>query len=498
MFQSSELNTLIGWLAGFPPEQVRLRPRLNMLYAWALLAVSRFPEVAPRLEEIEQALGVTVEEGLKNPELPALVRGGLGEVACLRANMTFHQFDLPRVLALCQQSLQYLGEDVTQCLLQSRRSLLSVLSFNMGLAYEFSGETQAASEAFLKTIILSQEDENAHLILFASSHLAQILTGQGQLHQAAQTYHQALQFVKKISNIPSPISGVVHIGLGNILYEWNDLENAASHLNQGVNLARIWANLEALIPGTMGLARIHVVQGNLSEAFRLLDETENLAQQLHSEWTSVVLAALRANLWVQTGNREAASRWAQNVSLGPQDDIPVPREGEVLYLIRVLIGLGKFDEALNLVGRMIAPVEASQRYGILIELLVLKALALHGKGETVSALEALTRAIQLAEPEGYVRIFIDEGAPVAQLLEKAARAGQYPEYVNRLLAASGALGKVKAGKAMAPALLRADRPSAWHEEAEHLSERELDVLRLMADGLTNQQIADRLFVSLNT
>jgi LuxR family maltose regulon positive regulatory protein len=368
----------------------------------------------------------------------------------------------------------------------------------MGLVYEFSGETRAASEAFLKTITLSQEDGNAHLILFASSHLAQILTGQGQLHQAAQTYQQALQFVKKISNVPSPISGVVHVGLGNILYEWNDLENAASHLNQGVNLARIWANLEALIPGTMGLARIHVVKGNLSEAFRLLDETENLAQQLHSEWTAVVLAALRASLWVHTGNREAASRWAQNVSLGPQDDIPMPREGEVLYLTRVLIGLGKFDEALNLVGRMIAPVEASQRHGILIELLVLKALALHGKGETVSALEALTRAIQLAEPEGYVRLFIDTGDPMVSLLQQAVRRGLRPDYSARLLAASGAPGIGKTGKAVARQTMGVDGPSSWPDSVERLSERELEVLRLMADGLTNQQIADRLVVSLNT
>jgi LuxR family maltose regulon positive regulatory protein len=498
MFESSQLSTLIGWLADLPPEQVRLRPRLNILYAWALLASSRFPEVAAHLEEVEQALGVTVSEGQTIPDLPAEVRGGLAEVAIMRANLGFHQFDLPTVLTMSQLARDYLDETVPQGLLQSKRSLLSVISFNLGLVYEFSGEDQAASEALLKTITLSQEDENAHLLLFASSHLAQIQAAQGQLRLAAQTYQQALQNARTISNVPSPASGVAHVGLGAIFYEWDNLEEAASHLNQGVNLARLWANLEALIPGYLGLARLQLVQGRPAEALSLLDEAETLIKQFNIPGMDLALAGCRAYIGVHTGDREAARRWAQSVALGPQDPIPLPREGEAFYLIRVLNGLEQFDAALDLIQRMIGLAEASARQGRLIELLALKAVALHSRGEPGPALEALDHALRQAEPEGYTRLFIDEGRPMAVLLQQAVRRGLHADYAARLLAAAGAQGGKSAGKAAGSPAARAGPPAAWQSTAERLSQRELDVLRLMADGLTNQQIADRLVVSLNT
>jgi LuxR family maltose regulon positive regulatory protein len=498
MFESSQLSTLLGWLAGLPPGQVRRRPRLNMLYAWALLASSRFPEVAAHLQEVEQSLGVTVSEAQTIPDLPAEARGGLAEVAVMRANLAFHQFDLPTVLTMSRLARAYLDESVPQGLLQSKRSLLSVISFNLGLVYEFSGESQAASEALRDTITLSREDGNAHLLLFAASHLAQVQAAQGRLRQAAQTYQEALQNAQTISGVPSPASGVAHVGLGAIFYEWDELEKAARHLNQGVNLAKLWGNLEALIPGYLGLARLHLVQGRPAEAFSLLDEAESLIKHLNIPGFDLALAGFRAYMGVITGDREAARRWAQSVSLGPQDSIPLPREGEILYLIRVLNGLEQFEAALDLIGRMLGHAEASQRQGRLIELLTLKAVALQGRGEPGPALEALEQALRLAEPEAYTRLFVDEGWPMAALLQQAVRGGLHADYAARLLAAARIRTAQPAGKAAASPAAPGEPPVLWQATAERLSQRELDVLRLMADGLTNQQIADRLVVSLNT
>jgi LuxR family maltose regulon positive regulatory protein len=197
-----------------------------------------------------------------------------------------------------------------------------------------------------------------------------------------------------------------------------------------------------------------------------------------------VVTVHQARLWLAQGNLEAASRWAQASGLSVDDAPSFHREAGHLTLARILVAQGKPDAAVRLLMRLLKAAESTERWGSAIEALLLLALTQHKKTEPDRALHALERALSLAEPEGYVRIFVDEGAPMAELLRQAAERGIAPGYVQELLSAFDASG---------PAEPRHAQPLI-----EPLSDREIEVLRLAAAGLSNREIAEQLYVSINT
>jgi ATP/maltotriose-dependent transcriptional regulator MalT len=493
MFNHSELITLLHWIRALPEEHMRTNPHLSIIAAWALLATGQQDAVEPHLQNIEHVLGVIADGSEASLALPAQVRGALGEVSCIRANLAFHQVNIPRVLELSLRAKSYLRDDVETGLFNSPRSLRTVLAFNIALTFEFSGDASAASQAFTEVIALCQEDENMHLMQLAGSHLAQLQVIQGKLRQAEQSYQQTLQSASKTAR-PSPYSGVARAGLGNILCEWNELDRASACLTQAIELGRPWASWETFLPSYLGLARIKTAQSELDQALALLEELANLFIQQKLPYGLSFIEANKAHLWIRQGNLEAAAHWAQSASSGFEGDISYMQEPEAIILARVLVGCGKLDEALQLATRLLTAAEAGKRWGRVIEVLVIQALALHAQGETESALETVARALALAEPEGYVRIFADEGEPMRLLLQRinALREGRtvrMKEYIGKLLAAFG--------KQAAHIKLQSSTLSPQPLE-EPLSQRELEVLRLIAGGLTNQEIAERLVLSLNT
>jgi len=272
--------------------------------------------------------------------------------------------------------------------------------------------------------------------------------------------------------------------LGNLLYEQNDLEAANYHLQEGINVGKPWGFLEAFVPGYTGLARVKAAQGDWKGAFVALDELTVLGKG-NSATVMPAVESLRASLWVAQGKVDAASHWAINAGLDQDGEIDFHRLIEWMVFARVLIARQANSAAVDLLIRMVDTAEAGGWFGWQIEMRVLLALALQARGDSDQAMLALEKALTSAEPEGYVRVFVDEGEPMQTLLQEAESRGISPNYIPNLLA-----------------VFETDhirvKPPYVPSPIEHLSERELEVLRLFKTELSGPQIADELVIALST
>ena len=297
-----------------------------------------------------------------------------------------------------------------------------------------------------------------------------------------------------------PVWGTAHlyVGLGELHRERGDLEAANQHLLRSKELDEHGELPETRYRWYVAMARIKEAQGDLDAALDLLDEAER--QYVESPDPDVrPIAALKTRVWVAQGRLTEALGWTRERGLSAHDDLSYLREFEHITLARVLIARYKSDweeryihEAMGLLERLLKAAEEGGRMGSVIEILVLQALAHEAQGNIPPALAPLERALTLAEPEGYVRIFVDEGRPMAQLLSETATHGIMLGYVGRLLSAFESEEQKSEDESHLPPVLPAQ------SLVEPLSHRELEVLRLIAQGLSNREISQRLFLALST
>ena len=460
-----ERATVLGWLDALPGEMVRARPRLCLTAAWASLAAMELDAVEPRLQEAEQALRASPPAG----EGPAL----LGEIATIRTTLAGLRGDVPRSIELAHQALAHLPEE--------ELFLRGAVTNTLGAGHEANGETEAAGRAFAQAAELCRRAGNPVVALIALCNLGRTQQLQGRLHQAQETYRQAIRFAAEQGEPSPPVTGLAHVGLGTLELEWNDLAAAARYLQQGLELGRRLGIAEIQVVGHAFLAQVYQAQGETAAALEANGEAEALARRYQvSAGTLAQIAARRARLWIVRGDLAAAARWAQQSGLGVDVEPAYPHEFEQITLAWLLLAQGEAGKAAGLLTRLLAAAEAQSRAGSAIEILVLLALARQGQREGDQAIAAMTRALALAEPEGYVRTFVDKGRAVADLLRRVAGPTAGPSYVRKLLAA-----------------LDAPVPVA-QPPVDALSEREMDVLRQVAAGLSNREIAARLFITEGT
>jgi LuxR family maltose regulon positive regulatory protein len=324
--------------------------------------------------------------------------------------------------------------------------------------------------------------------------LADIRIVQGRLGEAMSTYERGLRVATGQAGPVLRGAADMHVGMSLLLRERNDLDAALQHLMASKELGEHAGLPQNRYRWRVAMARIRAAQGDLDGAVVLLNEAEHVYDGDFSPNVRPV-QALRARTWVAQGRFGEALGWVNERGLSVQDDFSYLREFEHITLARVLLAHYVSErsdsfiaQATGLLERLLVAAEEGERTGSVIEILVLQSLAHQAQGDVAPALASLQRALMLAEPEGYVRVFVDEGPPMAALLRAVARLrgeqkGIGPGYVRRLLAAVNHAG---------------DSTHAKQGLIEPLSEREVDVLRLLATDLGGPEIARELIVSLNT
>ncbi len=489
----SEVKTLLGWLDALPEELVHSRPRLSLSHAWALLLTSQYDAAEAHLVFAER------EPQDESEARSSATHAWLAESAAIRALVAALREDVPQITELCRQTLEYVPQD--------NLFLRSMSYWNLGVAYCFKGDMTGASRMLGQALDASQAGRNIFVAILSIYVLGYLEMISSHLHQAAEIYQQGMRIAAGEDGQPLPVAGLAYIGMGDVLRERNDLTAATTCLVKGIELGKRWGSPDMIVDGYAILARVKYAQGDLDGALAMLLEFEEIMRERQViPWDVAQMAAIRTRLWLAKGQLGTAAHWAEECQARIERDgldtvNLLPHGIEYSTLARVWIAQGKLSQTIDLLERLLDGAQASGRMGDAIELLALRAIALQAQGETKQALSELARALSLAEPEGYVRVFVDEGAPMQFLIsalrsdfkgemEKRAR-GARAETLQRLWAFSGKL------LAAFPANSTLAAPESGRM-VELFNERERQVLRLIADGMSNQEIADKLVLAVST
>jgi LuxR family maltose regulon positive regulatory protein len=479
IWRRAEHNTLLGWLSALPDSVIQMYPRLYLYHAWVLHLTNQLSAADQRIRDAESTLNHAV--GSPDPLIA-------GMLAAVHSTLTGLHQQFPETLTLSRKALELLPEEAV--------SWRCMAAINLGVTCAYIGEVHEAVEALSYAMELSQEIGSSFATLSAFWHLSSLQTAQLTLRAAENTCQQ-LEHAAHMPGLPRfPTSGYVALLLGEISMERNDLDSAERYLLESAEQINPESFPLALLRAYLTLSRLKTLQGDTEGAGYYWQLAEQLERMSKLQGRATLLSISRARRWLEQGNLEAVEGWAAENRLGPDDQFSYHREAYYLVLARLYIARGNMaDKALYLLARMVKRAEVSQRNGSLIRTLILQAVAYHGCNESQKAVDSLARALSLAEPEHPLRVFADEGHPIALLLEKVLdmqRKGQLAlpissEYVAQLLTAMGKNAPSSTPK----------RRTVEHL-ADALSARELEVLRLLADGLESGEIAERLFIAVDT
>jgi LuxR family maltose regulon positive regulatory protein len=488
MWNRGEVMTLLGWLEALPEETRRRRPQLLLQYSAALLWVGRLDDVEPLVQEIERAVGVSEQGrdvGLQPGADEPLRQVLLGGAAATRSWHAYLKGEPHSATELARRALALLPEKDLE--------LRTFAAFRLAEAYRTADDLEAASAAFAETAELGRAAGHDFLMLKAMSRQAKLQMVQGRLRKADHVLRHALRFADERGGDSLPATGEVKVVIGELLYEWDELEAAAYRLKEGIRLSERMGQFDTLVDGYVALSRLEMAQGNAESALESALEANGLAQRSGAVEAIVEAAAWNARIHLARSDVTAAVLELERTAGATAVSVPMVREIEQIARARLTMARGEHGEALRLLEELRESAEVAGRTGKLIEILTLRALALWEGNKRVQAVDTLMRALALAEPEGYVRTFVDEGAALGELLSASLEARQrgYPDTATQIPARY--LAKLLAILAQESAA-----PSAGEGLSEPLSERELEVLALIAAGKSNGEIASSLFVSLST
>lgn len=480
MVSRGEMSGMRVWTDRLDKELVRNRPWLCIYEAYSH---SWFGEL-----DVADRLLAEAEKHLQDHSAVPDAISMKGQIAYIKSRVTAMRGDLPKAIGYCLEARQFVSPDNLALQLDTLITL--------GYEYFLAGDYVQAVPVLQKTIETGITTGAVLNTVAASCLLARLYAVQGLLRQADEVYQRAGQSIPVVSGQHLGARALVEIGLAEQQYERNDLAAAQAHLQQGLAWMPMWDKADDWTLAYILLARLHLALANENDAVEAVESAERYIQTrgVFSEARRAVEVA-RVKLWLAEGALQAASRWAtsQEESLSEEDSNGFENELANIVRARVYLAEKKLDLALRLLPDLEAAARSAGRMGRVMEVLLLKALALRAAGEAQPAYQALESCLALAEPEGYTRLFLDEGGAARELLAAwLDRAGSHPQ------------------RAYA-AWLHASFPTEAHPSAsvqgkndvaaspvDSLSPRELEVLQFIAQGLTNKEIASRLFVAPGT
>jgi LuxR family transcriptional regulator, maltose regulon positive regulatory protein len=471
MLERGAVLQLLGWARQIPAEHIPAHSWLNIYLAWAMLLTGQIGDLDARLDVIERELHAYPDE-IGSDRLSKL-----GHIVAIRAYVSSLRGDLPRTFQLAHQAHELLPPEAI--------SIHCTVAFILGNANVRAGNVAEAEKCFAEAARLGEQSGNIHIALPALCILAEQGARHGRLHHAFRAYQDALRLGTGESGHLLPIASQALVRIGNLYFEWNDLVAAGQHLEKSVELSALWGNADVQMFCNLSLARLRQVQGNQNAALTRLAEAVQIAQRSTlTAPASAILAAFQMRIALANGDLPSAAQLAEQRGLRHDGELNAVTEVEYIAYARVLVAQRDFAAADALLERLYQKAEADHRRSSVIEILILRSLVFQALTDISQALTMLGTALALAEPEGYVRVFIDEGEPMIELLRRAGSRGIAPRYVTNLLSATTPKAEIS-DRAVQPLI-------------EPLSEREIEVLGLLAAGLSNQAIAEKLFVAVGT
>jgi len=481
LWKQGEHVKLRLWLEKLPDKWLCEKPYLCIYRAWFLFSTGQRERAEYYLQAAEQTLFTIDKESKSKLEIDpdqTLVEGRLSAFRAVIENWGKDVQAMKRQASLALE------------LLPNRDPWRSMAEIALGDAYFFRNDMRASYQIRLETLQVSQAEDDPFFFMIANLKLATSLREMGQLERTVEICQQQLEFAKQKGLLQTGFAGWAMGLLGAVLAERNELKKALEYTTKNYEL-NIGGDLGFVAGSHLFLTRVQFSLGDFNSAESTLNNLTEIGRQHYLPYYNAgTLRALQARVYLAQNRLDAASLLVDELRLSPDGKILLMLEDGIVVRARLLFAQGKLEEAAGLLGSLIKAFEDGGTNLRLIEALVLQALTQQARGDLDQAMENLTKALMLAEPEGFIRIFVDEGPPMARLLFEALSQGIAPDYVPRLLAAFPIDEPEKATSLQAPV-----SETEWFEP---LSEREIEVLQLIAEGLTNQEIGTKLYLSLNT